>query len=229
MQETTFYLKSDQLTRLSKLEKIILTRNYIMHWGVKSKNIKLSASPDFHSLFQNLASLKHFEFTDSYLSNTVYMTLPNNLITVVVDKNEFSFLDLHHCSQLEEVSANDNILQNIPMLHEPLPPLKILRLKNNPLDKMTILTIAPLCQLKVLQLQFPVGSRYNKYGSDKSYCECVTLVAWIKKAKISGVETVECSKPPPTRMCSRLHFPIFSRRVKMTNYSPARKILVALL
>lgn len=203
MTESTFDIKPDQLTRLPDLHTIILKNNYVMHWGSKQLEKRVPVNnAAFEYLFKNLYMLKNLEFSDSHLGDNWQLTLPKSLKKLVIDKNDYNILDVHHAPELEEISANLNHLQNVPILHDPPPPLKILRMQNSPLEEMTILGIAPLCQLEVLQLEFPSNTRYSKINSEKSYCECNTLISWIKKAQIMGVENVECSKPGGAGMCN---------------------------
>lgn len=219
MTESTFDIKPDQLTYLTNLHTIILKKNYVMHWGSKEIKKRLPVnSAAFENLFKNLIALKNLEFTDSCLGDDWQLTLPQNLKKLVVDKNEYSELDVHHAPHLEEISANDNHLKKLPLLHDPLPPLKILRFQNNPLEDMTILTLAPLCQLQVIQLKFPSNTRYSKSNSEEDYCECYTLVSWIKKENITGVEHVQCSKPSSAGMCNICVFYCFEFVVELPNY-----------
>ncbi|XP_065213374.1 uncharacterized protein LOC135840676 [Planococcus citri] len=140
--------------------------------------------------FQYIETLEYLEFSDSSLKDDYTIHLPKKLKILNVDRNDFKILDAHWCEELEEISANNNRLKNIPKLHFEGPPLKKLLLKGNPMDDMTVLNIAPLCELTVLELEFSGVKSY--YNTQASYCNCMMIKQWAKDAKISGPENLKC-------------------------------------
>lgn len=136
-------------------------------------------------IFSKLEKLQVLEFTYSQLTDEEMWQLPASLRKYNVDGNEYTYLDVSMCPELEELSANDNKLKRMPALSHPPPPIEALYLKNNLMDDLTVHDIAPLCNLKKLKLELPSNTfLYHPSGS----CRCMQLDRWIDVFGISGAE-----------------------------------------
>lgn len=196
---TTFFIQREPFLEYPHLQYIVIYYNWITHVLNPGNPANIPPPTVYQDVFKDLSSLEHLEFSYSDLKDIYIMELPVNLKTLIVYKNKYEYnLDVHWCPKLEEINANDNKLQNIPKLHQPPPPLKTLRLKGNPLSNMTILNIAPLCNLTLLELQFPPNTHFNNSNSKDSYCQCETLKAWSEKANFSGPDKLACAAPKNT-------------------------------
>lgn len=177
----------DDFQRYTKLKRLVIERSKPSTYQTFPKINKV-----YQDCFRDAKSLQQFEFTNSNLSEKFTIGWPKNVKFLKIDNNKFQQLDLQGCKEIQELSANGNNLINLPKFHYPLPPIKIMRLKGNPLDNMTILTIAPLCELTLIELEFPPGSHYAQKGSLVSYCDCQLLKKWAHEADISGPDKIEC-------------------------------------
>ena len=150
-------------------------------------------------LFSDLDNLEHLEFSVSTLKDEWPVRYPKNIKTLILDYNLYSELDVHWCEKIEELSVANNLLNNIPKLHDPPPPLKILRLKFNPMNDLRIMHIAQLCKLAVLELEFKEGDYYYDSAYNETvYCDCFAIVLWLKEMKITGSAKFSCGKPKGT-------------------------------
>lgn len=143
--------------------------------------------------FKYIDTLEYLEFSHSLLHDDYIIHLPKNLKILNVDNNQYENLNAHWAEELQEINAAYNKLINIPKIHFSGPPLEKLRLKQNPMDKMTVLDIAPLCELVVLELDFTGLKSY--YNTEASYCDCTMLKQWASDAELAGLENITCVQP----------------------------------
>lgn len=114
------------------------------------------------------------EYTTFNRKNSSWM-LPASVEKLHLSNGVLEF-DLRNCSRLTSLRLNNNELRELPLFHDPLPPLEILDMKYNPLDKFRVNDIAGFCYLKYLALD---ADRIKD-------CECTRLKQWIVKLKEWG-------------------------------------------
>lgn len=183
-------IEHDVFKPYPNLRRILMQRNYqILAITTNKKKLIPSLQKELESLFTSLNSLEYIEMNECYLDDTFVVHLPKQLKAVNFDNNQFQKLNVHWATELEEISAKNNSLDSVPKLSVPSPPLKILRLSENPLKEMTIVDIAQLCELTLLELNFPPNSHYLSLAG---YCQCVMLKQWAVEAEIQGVDSLKC-------------------------------------
>lgn len=175
----------------TKLKRILMKKN--IQILLTSTAGSLTRKEELQEIFKHaligLDSLEYLEMNECYLGDWVSVYLPYQLKILNFDKNRYHKIDVHWASDLEELSAKENYLENIPKLSVPSPPLKILRLNENPLNEMTVTDVAQLCEITLLELQF---SDQSFYVSEAGYCQCLLLKKWANETELKGVENVKC-------------------------------------
>ncbi|XP_065206884.1 uncharacterized protein LOC135836168 [Planococcus citri] len=147
-------------------------------------------------VFSKLTNLEEFDFSASELESNHQWVLPKALKKYSVNDNLYRFLDVHWCDELEELSVNNNYLEELPKFHSPLPPLKILRGKGNPFDKLKLVEVARFCYLMELQLEPP---DYAFLRKSEGFCDCTLLKYYAKEMEIKGLDTLLCFPAPETQ------------------------------
>lgn len=185
--QTAVALTPDSFKPYSQIKRIMMRKNNQFHGfvggGVTNFQHMLS------TVFTSLNSLEYLELSKCYLKDTLVVHLPPQLKILNMDENQYQKLNVHWADELEELSAKNNKLANIPKLSVPKPPLKILRLNNNPLKEMTVTDIAELCELQLLELNFHFTGHFV---SSAGYCQCTMLKKWAQEIELKGLENVKC-------------------------------------
>ncbi|XP_065218950.1 uncharacterized protein LOC135844632 [Planococcus citri] len=118
----------------------------------------------------NLNSLS-VEYEEFNHKNYSWM-LPVNLTRLFLSNGIFEF-DLRNCSRLVSLRLNRNKLSKIPSFHHPLPPLKVLHLRLNPLNEFTLNDVVGFFELEY----------YAMDTANITNCECKKLKQWIMKSQ----------------------------------------------
>lgn len=115
------------------------------------------------------------QFADGGLTDSEMWILPNSLQTYSITKNGYTKLDLSTSTTIITIFADFNNLQDVPTLPSSSQ-IATIHLQGNPLDKMTVESVAPYCKLKSLELNFPSSSFLL---SENGACECQRLRKWV--------------------------------------------------
>ncbi|XP_065217316.1 uncharacterized protein LOC135843377 [Planococcus citri] len=165
----------------TRLESLLLaTRNLSFPYDVVSDPIKWDKMRN--NLF-NVNGLRRLEINDTGLNTQRHIwKLPASLKHLKLVNQDYTKYDLRRCTELEVLDFSNNRLFEMPLLSRPSPPLKELDLSKNPLYEFTVEDIAPLCDLRKLNVD------YSGMGSRHRNCECLRLKEWVSflKAETDG-------------------------------------------
>lgn len=139
-------------------------------------------------MFVTLFKLEILEFTYSNLTDGEMWRFPINLRKLVLDGNQYTYIDVSTNYKLEEISANDNKLKKLPIIYQAPVYVSKYSLKNNPLDDFTVNDLAPLCNLDILELKIPQGAFLT---TPIGNCRCRQIIKWTELFNIST--TLACS------------------------------------
>lgn len=146
-------------------------------------------------IFVPLSKLQHLNISYVYFGSHLEIIWPASLQDlytegIYLEENR----NLHKLKKLVRFSASNNALKSFPKFYSPLPTLMEINLYDNPIEKITVQDIAPLCNLRHLEMDGK-DSRFKLY-QEPFYCECESLLNWLKAFDIKGLDLscFECKR-----------------------------------
>lgn len=177
------------------LKQVIIKNDVIITLNVASFHFKdmytIFYTHNLEKTFQDCDNLEILHLDSCQFFEKIQFKLPKNLKIYNTAGNLYKMMKIQGSGKLIEVNANNNPLNNVPLFTDPIPPLTTLRLKGCPLTMMTILDLAPLCELSLLELQFPSD---NRLVTSEGYCNCTILLDYAKETALK-VDSVKCYQP----------------------------------
>lgn len=146
------------------------------------------AAPD---TFQPLRKLETI-IMDNAVYEGVKFQWPLSLKRLSLNSNLKKEFDASSLKALQNLSLSENLLNDLPHVHKSAP-LTHLYLAQNPLNNVTAESLANLCLLEYISMEYSDTSHINT--EESYYCQCFRLEKWIQQQNISGTESLKCLAP----------------------------------
>lgn len=151
---------------------------------LRISNINMSLQKNTpKDLFYVLKNLLHFEFTSSNLTDDDWWMLPEGLKYYSASYNNYRYLDLSNCTNLSYIDIRYNDFIRLPLLSNPVPPIKGLVLSNNPMNSLTVEDLIRFCELTILHLNVPKSSSLSTL---QGACQCYTIYKLFEQLNLAG-------------------------------------------
>lgn len=147
----------------------------------------------YENAFENLTHLHTLKLDTIFTKFNASLKYPPNLQNLSLNDNDFfTEVDLQRAPSLTSFYAQRCSLLSFPKFNLSAP-IETVDVRWNPMDNWTAEDLAPLCQLKMIYIEWDENT--SSLPKPYRYCQCIRLEKWIKINDITTSNPLNCTPP----------------------------------